>query len=140
MTPIVVDASVVAAALFREEHADAATRLLSTGGLLAPDLIFTELASVIWKRHRRREIKEAEAEELLSDVLSLPFKITPSRALLEPALQLAMKTDRTVYDALYLALAVQNKTTLITADRRFVNALASTPLAPHVRWIRATTD
>lgn len=136
MKPCVVDASVAAAALFRETHAEAARALLTAGRELhAPDLIHAEVANVIWKRRRRREIDDGEAADLLVDFLSLPLMITPSEDLLAPALQLALKTDRTVYDCLYLALAVMTKTVLITADKRLVNALATTPIAKHIAWI-----
>ena len=53
------------------------------------------------------------------------------------ALQLAVETGRTVYDALYLALAVAEDCTLVTADERFANALQGTPHATRVRWIGA---
>ena len=136
MKSCVVDASVVAAAFFRETHADAARALLATDGELhAPDLIYAEVANVIWKRQRRGEIDEAEAIEMLADFLSLPLRTTPSEELLAPALQLAMNTGRTVYDCLYLALAVTNKTVMVSADKRLVNALASGPLGKHVAWI-----
>ena len=136
MKSCVLDASVVAAAFFREPHAAAARALLATEREFhAPDLIYAEVASVFWKRQRRGEIDEAEATELLADVLSLPLWPTPSEELLPAALQLAMKTGRTVYDCLYLALAVANKTVMVSADKRLVNALSGGPLRKHVAWI-----
>ena len=136
MKSCVLDASVVAAAFFREPHAAAARALLaSEREFHAPDLIYAEVASVFWKRQRRGEIDEAEAAELLADFLSLPLWSTPSEELLPAALQLAMKTGRTVYDCLYLALAVANKTVMVSADKRLVNALSRGPLRKHVAWI-----
>jgi predicted nucleic acid-binding protein len=132
----VVDASVVAAAFFQEDHA-AAARTILVGGreLHAPDLILAEVANVIWKRHGRKEIDEAEARQLLADFLRLPLTLAPSATLVEPALQLAIRTKRTVYDCLYLALAVKTRSVLVTADRRFVNALAGGPFEKHVSWL-----
>ena len=136
MKACIVDASVVAAAFFREPHADAARALLATDRELhAPDLIYAEVANVIWKRQRRGEIDETEAIELLDDLLSLPLRIASSEELLAPALQLAMQTDRTVYDCLYLALAVTNKAVMVSADKRLVNALAGSPIGKYVAWI-----
>lgn len=138
MKPRVVDASVVAAAFFQEEHARAAGTLLASGAdLFAPDLICAEVANVIWKRSGRGEIAPEEANELLDDFLRLPLQLTPSRPLVEAALPLALATGRTVYDCLYLALAIQTKSVLVTADRRLVNALAGGPLARRVAWIGA---
>jgi predicted nucleic acid-binding protein len=139
MKPCVLDASVVAAAFLQEEHAKRARALLVSGREMhAPDLVYAELANVIWKRCGRGEIDEEEAGRLLGDLLRLPLEITSCGDLAEPALQLALGTGRTVYDCLYLALAVKTKTVLISADRRLVNALASTPLAEHVAWIGGT--
>ncbi|MCX5684593.1 MAG: type II toxin-antitoxin system VapC family toxin, partial [Planctomycetota bacterium] len=136
MKPCVVDASVVAAAFFQEDHAAAARAILVAGGELhAPDFLLTEVANVIWKRHGRREIDEAEARQLLADCLRLPLKISPSSGLVEPALELAMRTKRTVYDCLYLALAVKTKAVLVSTDKRFVNALAGGPFEKHIAWL-----
>ena len=136
MKTYVVDASVAAAAFFQEEHADAARSLLVSGcEMLAPDLIHAEVANVIWKRHRRREINEAEASQLLADLLSLPLQITPSAWLVAPALQLALRTRRTVYDCLYLALALASDAVFVTCDKRLVNALGAGPLKSRAVWI-----
>ncbi|MBN1556209.1 MAG: type II toxin-antitoxin system VapC family toxin [Phycisphaerae bacterium] len=136
MKKCIVDASVIAAAFFRETISPQARELLASRGKLhAPDLIYSEVANVIWKRHARDEIDEKEARALLSDILTLPLKITPSRQLVESALALATRTKRTVYDCLYLALAARNRSVMFTADKRLVNALAKTPLEQHLSWI-----
>ena len=136
MKSYVLDASVVAAAFFQEDHADRAQRLLAGGcALYAPDLIYAELANVIWKRHRRGEIDPDEAGRLLADLRSLPLQITPCGDLVEAALELALRTGRSVYDCLYLALAVATRSVLVSADQRLVNALAGTSLATHIAWI-----
>jgi predicted nucleic acid-binding protein len=136
MKTCVLDASVVAAAFFQEDHADRARGWLVGDHVLhAPDLIHAELANVIWKRHRRNEIDQDEAARLLADLRGLPLRITPCRDLVEAALELAMRTDRSVYDCLYLALAVKTRSVLVSADNRLVNALAGTPLAKHIAWI-----
>ena len=41
-------------------------------------------------------------------------------------------SNRTVYDCLYLALAVQLGGTMVTADEKLINALAATPWAAHL--------
>lgn len=136
MRSCVLDASVVAAAFFQETGTEAARALLVSGReLRAPDLLLAEVGNVVWKRHGRKEIDEAEARDLLADCLRLPLQLVPSRDLVKPALELAMATKRTVYDCLYLALAVRTKAVLVSGDRRFVNALAGSPFEKHIAWI-----
>ena len=136
MRPCVVDASLIAAAFFQEQCAEEAGAVLASGRqLYAPDLIYPEVANAVWKRHRRREINEEEASQLLADIARMPLQITPSNRLIDSALRLAIQTDRTVYDCLYVALALDQACPLITADRRLVNALARGPLADRVRWV-----
>jgi len=136
MKAVVIDASVIAAAFFPEPHSIAAKTLLASGDdLYAPDLVYAEVANVLWKRHGRGEIDDKEAADLLSDIKRLPLTITPSEQLVGPALELAMRTGRTAYDCLYVALAMQAKIVMVSADRRLVNALASGPLKNHIAWL-----
>ncbi|MBI1367358.1 MAG: PIN domain-containing protein [Planctomycetes bacterium] len=138
MSAFVMDASVIAAALFDETHADRARALLTRGSeLFVLDLLHAELGNVIWKRFSRREIDATEATDLLADVLRLPLIVLPSMELIASALQIALRTRRTVYDCLYLAAALHQKAVLVTVDKRLVNALASTPLANHIRHLSA---
>lgn len=136
MKVCVIDASVIAAAFFQEQFARTAAALLSADlALHAPDLVVSEIANVIWKRQRRNEIDDAEAAALLADFRTLPLCITSSDELIESALELALRTGRTVYDCLYLALAVKTRSVMVSADKRLVNALADTPLEKHIAWI-----
>jgi predicted nucleic acid-binding protein len=50
------------------------------------------------------------------------------------ALNLAVRHGRKVYDSLYVALAVQTKSEMITADERLANALAA---RFPVKWLGA---
>jgi predicted nucleic acid-binding protein len=136
MTTLVVDASVVAKWFFPEEHSRESRRLLSSRHtLLAPDLIWSEFGNIVWKRLRRGELTAEEARELVADLSRMPLEIGGTQDLLAPALELAAATDRTVYDCMYLALAMDRRCRLATADERFVNALAATPFAKHVRHV-----
>ncbi|MEX2560153.1 MAG: type II toxin-antitoxin system VapC family toxin [Pirellulales bacterium] len=136
MTMLVVAASVAAKWFFPEEHSSESRRLLSPRRtLLAPDLIWSEFGNIAWKRVRRGEIKTDEAAQIVADLVRLPLDVVPTLGLLAPALELAIATDRTVYDCIYLAMAIDRKCRLVTADERFVNALASTPFAKHIRHV-----
>ena len=64
--------------------------------------------------------------------------IIASAALSRRALEIAIETGRTAYDALYLALAEKHGCRVVTADERLVNALRSTPWNSRVVWLAET--
>ena len=51
------------------------------------------------------------------------------------AIEVALATGRTVYDSLYIALAMNEGCRFVTADERLVNGLASTPYQVHAIWL-----
>jgi predicted nucleic acid-binding protein len=138
MKRLVVDASVAIKWFVPEIHSDAAARLLDPGVLLsAPDLIGPEFANTLWKKVRRQELTADDAAEILKACSALGVVIHPSGQFLPAALELAIALDRTVYDSLYLALAVAQDAALVTADAKFHAAVARSALAAHILWIDA---
>ena len=136
MTSCVVDASVVAKLYFEEESSEDCVALFrSRPYLMAPDLLWAELANIAWKRCARGQLSPQQANVILNEALRLPIEIVPIRELIHTALELAIQTGRTAYDCLYIALAIKQACPLITSDRRLVNALARGPLADCVRWV-----
>jgi len=135
----VVDASVVVKWFVPEIHSEAARHLLTLPHeYLAPDLLFAETANTIWKKIRRGELKLEEGRRLVADIGRIAVEAVACRALAEDAHALANATGRTVYDALYVALAVRLETRLITADDRLAAALGDMPaLAGHVQLVDA---
>ncbi len=53
-----------------------------------------------------------------------PVVLTPVPVLVADALRLALLIGQPIYDCLYLALSLQTKASMVTADRRFAGALA----------------
>ena len=98
--------------------------------MLAPDLLTAELGNVMWKKVRRGLMTVYEARTAVADFVTMaPVSLHPSTPLLAPALDIAVQYRRTVYDSLYLALAIAAGCRLVTADERLVNSLQGTPLA-----------
>ena len=125
---VVVDASVVLKWFVPEEGSDAASRLLeSEARLEAPDLLFAEIANAIWKKVLRGQLTRAESQLLVSDIEKIAVDTTPCRSLANDAHALALITSRSVYDSMYVALALRLDTRVITADERFFNAVQSFP-------------
>lgn len=78
---------------------------------------------------RRREVPAREIEAIAVALTSAcPLALYSSTVLLGGALALALAYDRSVYDSLYLALAVSEGCTLVIADEHFCNALQHTDL------------
>ena len=134
MTIAVVDSSVAIKWYVPEPHEAEAHRLRASGAALhAPDFLDVEMAAIIWKKIRKGLLTRQDADDVLNDLAGLTT-ITrhPTAPLVAAAFDLADQTDRTVYDCLYLALAVQLGGQMVTADERLVNALAGTPWAGHI--------
>lgn len=137
MSIFVVDASVVIKWFVPEVHSNEATRLLSAAHqYVAPDLLFAETANTIWKKAGRGEITASESRHLVAAIDHIAVETVSCRALATDAHALAILTGRTVYDAMYLALAVRLDTRMITADDRFLAGLQRFPaLAKHVEHV-----
>jgi predicted nucleic acid-binding protein len=136
MSLYVVDASVGIKWFIPEVHADAARRLRSPSYQLHVPVFFEiEVANIVWKKLRRGERRRDEVDGILTQLLVLPVMRHVSAPILASALDLAAAYDRSVYDCLYLALAVREQGQLVTADERFVNGMAGTPHASSVRWL-----
>ena len=144
MTRVVVDASVAAKWCLpvREELlVPQAEQLLASYRLgavefLVPDLFWPELGNALWKGVWKGKIDGAWAEKAYHEVRDLDIPTIESFELVPQALQLAVHHQRTVYDCLYVALALQSRAELITADERLANALAA---QMPVKWLGAVS-
>jgi predicted nucleic acid-binding protein len=121
-----------------EIHSEAARRWLGAShDFVAPDLLFSEAGNTVWKKVRRKELEETEARQLVTDLAQVAVETVATRSLLEDALALALTAGITVYDAMYLALAVRLETEVITGDDRFADKIAGRPLlGRHVRRLQ----
>lgn len=83
--------------------------------LLTPLLHFWEFANVLRTYVRRHELKEEIAREIYDVHLAAPLIVAEP----DPAdvLETALEYDATVYDAVYIALALARETPLLTAER-----------------------
>jgi len=129
MTPIVLDACVVAKVLFPEEGSEAcagvvADRIAAGATLNAPDLLFVEVANVAWKKVRRGEAGETDAREALRIAIGFGIRTWPGRDLAPAGLEAALATGCTAYDGLYIACALQVGGCLVTADERLAMGAA----------------
>ena len=138
MSVFVVDASVVVKWFVPEIHSEKARGLLALPHeYVAPELLFAEAANTIWKKVRRKELSAEEGQPLVADIGRVAVETVTCRTLAEDAYVLAHATGRTVYDAMYVVLAVRLNTRLITADDRLEAALRNVPaLADHIQLVQ----
>ena len=136
---LVVDASVAVKWILPEEGQEEALRLQENYqdeeiDLVAPYLVIAEVANVLWKRERRGDLNASAArrclEQFLRDAPILWDSVTVSRS----ALGLALAHQRPVYDCLYLALALDQRCDLVTADEKFFHSMS--PAFPCIRLLR----
>ena len=102
--------------------------------LLVPDIFWAECGNIVWKAVWQNRLLRAEAEVALSSLIRRGIPTVPSMKLLEDAIIIAFDYGRSVYDSLYVALAIQSKKQLITADEHLANALAA---RFPVKWLGA---
>lgn len=142
MTRVVVDASIAAKWLLprRDEPlAEEASLLLKSYRegevqVLVPDLFWAEIGNVLWKAIRAHRCALSDAQTGLKFLNDLRIPTVPSHPTLDRAISIAAAFDRTVYDSLYVAVAILSKSEFITADEKLVNALgARFP----VKWLGA---
>jgi predicted nucleic acid-binding protein len=139
---LVVDASVGAKWFLpedRESLTEQAAELLhrfekNEVQFVVPDLFHVEIANAIWKAARTGRVSSEFANHALLLLTRRKISTVPARELLEGAFQIATIHARTVYDSLYVELAIQTRTQLITADERLANALAA---RFPVKWLGA---
>ena len=125
----VVDASVDAKwQLAEEDHADHALRVLEdhlTGAisLIAPRHMRLEVASVLMKAARRTRLPRASSLESIRQIDEWGIVLIDEPSMAEAA-EFAYAFGTSLYDALYVALAMRRQCPLISADAKLRNACA----------------
>ena len=124
MSELVVDASIIVAALLDDEHqpiADRVLRHVGEAGGLAPRLWQLETRSALISAERRGRATEARVDELLVVLKGLPVQIDGGQSL-EETLALARTHKLSFYDATYLELARRSHAILATLDSELAQA------------------
>ena len=116
----VVDASALGALAFGEPESETVAKQLSTSTLVAPQLLWFELASIAYKKAAKHpglvdQIREAfrMAGQLAIEILAVDHL---------DVIDLAAQMRLTTYDASYLWLARKTGGELVTLDKRLSKA------------------
>ncbi|WP_428489352.1 type II toxin-antitoxin system VapC family toxin [Rhodopila sp.] len=129
VTPVVVDASVTAAWCFQDEATDASRALhrsLPHRQVVVPLLWHAECANLLLTAERRRRLSTESCSELLDLLGELPIETDDETAHIRgPVIRLARTHRLTVYDAIYLDLAMRRGIALATRENDLRRAAAS---------------
>lgn len=134
MAKLIVDASLVLAALLPDEPHSQAARAILQGSLpnelVTSSLLRHEVVNALWQAVRAGRLKPKGALEVLQEFENLQFLVRDAPC--AEVLKLTETLNRpATYDTTYLALAQAERAPLITADKRLYNALKG-----RFKWIR----
>lgn len=136
MTPFIIDTSVAAKWLFLEEGSDEAETLLEQFSFFfVPDLFLVEIDSVIAKKVRKNEITTDEALTIKDKKGELPYRVIEYSDISRLAFEISISLPVTIYDATYVATAIEKHGLVYTADQRLINGLSNTSLSKYIRSI-----
>ncbi len=135
---MIVDASVFLRAFFPDEEQERAQALIRDHvighlALEAPDLLLYEVTNAVVQAQRRGRVTDEQAEDILSSFEGLGIALKPVSW--QDMFAIALKFDRSAYDAAYLALAEATGQSLITADLRLYNAVHD-----RLTWVKWVGD
>ncbi len=118
---VVVDSSVVVAALIDTGANGAwAEKILEQDGLYAPEHLRLEVANVLRRFERGKEITEQEANAAFEDLIELDVELHAFEAFSERVWEL--RHNVAIYDGWYVALAEALDLPLATLDERLAKA------------------
>jgi predicted nucleic acid-binding protein len=120
---LVIDASIAVKWVVEEDGTPEALALQQKVKLIAPELLVAECANILWKKVRRGELLKGEALVAARLLQGAEIELLPTRSLFEAATRMSIEIDHPAYDCLYLALAVEKKCQLVSADERFLRKL-----------------
>lgn len=120
----VLDCSVTMAWCFEDEaseYADAVLRRLETEDAVVPTLWHLEVLNVLLVAERRGRITTQQRQDflkLLSQLVNLETDLLTTSISDTAVLELALQFNLSIYDAVYLALAITQKISLATQDKK----------------------
>jgi predicted nucleic acid-binding protein len=136
MSILVVDACIGTKWFFEEIYTEHAVRILDDKYTLhAPDLFLLEITNLLCKRIRRREITRNASDEIRKALTQLPVNYHDENQLIDSAYEIAITTGSSLYDCIYIALAILLDCQMVTSDKRLVDNITNTPFNKHILWI-----
>jgi predicted nucleic acid-binding protein len=134
---LIVDSSVALKWFVDEPRHEAAKRLiLAAERMSAPEWAYAEVINALWRKARAGEITN---EQVLAAIHERPKRVRYSgcdEGLMKSAFGLAQQLEHSIYDCVFLALALQTENAvLVTDDGRFAEKAVSRGYADKLRWL-----
>jgi predicted nucleic acid-binding protein len=114
---IVVDASILTSFILMEHGYEKITAYIRDS--MSLDHILKEAGNAIWKAYIKGYIAERDASERFLNLIKLTrhvMKLINETELIGEAGEIAIKNKISLYDSLYIALALREKAKLLTLD------------------------
>lgn len=124
---LVIDSGIVVKWITDEPDSESASSILDKYAekeikLFAPDLIFSEIGNVIWRKTTFENFAVSDAENAIDSLNEIVIQTISSFSLFESAFLIAINHKRTFYDSLYLAASNHLGCRFVTADERLYNS------------------
>src|SRR5947207_2980412 len=134
MNRIVIDPSVALKWYFHEAFSEQALKLATHGNeIVVPDILFSQVGAVLWRRVKAGEMRREDAHKVLTNLRRLPLHTVSPSELAPAALEIATGTARTFNESIYFALAMRERTELVTADRWWYSLLSTGPMKRYLK-------
>jgi len=133
----VIDSGVYASVIVKDEFYEVCRKYMPQKKSTL-DLAFAEAGNVIWKHVKMGRIDASEVTkraEMLRKLVNTSRVYRVEDCIVEAA-KLAVGHDVTVYDALFIALAVKLNTKLITTDEKLYDKVNGTGLERFVECVK----
>lgn len=95
---------------------------IGAASFIAPELIVVEAGHALVRKVRRKQIRAADWPALWQDMRRVPIDLLSADPHIDDALALAVRHNLSVYDAIYLTIAVHIGAKLFTADEALQTA------------------
>lgn len=115
---MIVDANIATYWYAPSPLGTASSKYMSRTDLIAPQILLPEAGNALLKYVRVGLISEADLYTAVDRIPRLIGEFVADTALVPAALRLAVEHNHKIYDCLYLALALNRREPLATADRR----------------------
>lgn len=122
---LILDSSAIAALFFKEEHSQKVEEIVEKSSqIYTVSQAYSEVANAAWKRviiYGEDNELVREAVGRATDFITNVCKVEQMKNILTPAFELALENEITVYDALFIKLAIDLDGVVVTTDRKLSN-------------------